>query len=164
MKMHKVLYARALPWLFAVVAVAVGWADSQPADAAFTSTLSSAVVNVIGTIAGAPESIRFTGTARIDANAVTDPDFGGPTQVVFSVDLTGLTGTGATTNTTFVTPTKLTFVRPLAPVDSVNFTFPLFPSGAAQTTAGRLGKVTVNLVYNPALLRLTQGVVLVAAP
>ena len=92
----------------------------------------------------------------------SDPDFGGPTQVVFSVDLTGLTGSGVTTGTAFVTPTKLVFVRPLAPVDSVDFTFPFFPSGAPQTTGARLGKATVNLVYNPALLRIQQGVVLVA--
>ena len=162
MKMHRVLYTRALPWLFAGVVGAFLWADGQPADAAFTATLSSAVVNVLGVVTGGAESVRFTGTARVDAKVVTDPDFGGPTQVVFTVDLTALKGAGATTGTAFVTPTKLVFVRPLAPVDSVDFTFPFFPSGAPQTSGARLAKATVNLVYNPALLRIQQGVVLVA--
>src|SRR5262245_33553679 len=106
MKMHRVLYARALPWLFAGVAGAIVWAKSPPADAAFTATPGSAIVAVNGVVAGTPEAVLFTGQARVNTKAVTDPDFGGPTNVVITIDLSSLSGRGLTTNTAYATQTK----------------------------------------------------------
>src|SRR5262249_47264835 len=149
---------------FAGAVGAFVWADSPPADAAFVATPGSAAIAIAAVVAGAPETVVFSGPAKINTVAVTDPDFGGPTNVVIPFDLRGMSGKGTNTSAAYVIPTELIVVRPLAVADTVDFTFPFFPSGAAPTAPGRLAKATAALVYNPATGALTAAAVAVTAP
>jgi hypothetical protein len=46
-------------------------------SSATTTTSTSALVPVKGVVTGGAESVSFSGKARLSADVVTDPDFGG---------------------------------------------------------------------------------------
>jgi hypothetical protein len=60
-------------------------------------------VPVTGVVTGGAESVSFSGQAKVSANVVTDPDFGGTPTVMLSIDLSGLSGVGAATSKKYVT-------------------------------------------------------------
>src|SRR4029077_125893 len=68
---------------------------STSTSSATTTTSTSALVPVTGVVTGGAESVSSSGKAKVSANVVTDPDFGGTPTVVLSIDLSGLSGVGA---------------------------------------------------------------------
>lgn len=119
-----------------------------------TTTSTSALVPVSGVVTGGAESVSFSGKAKVSANVVTDPDFGGTPTVVLSIDLSGLSGVGAATSKKYVTADGETVNRRLTAVDTVQYTFPFYQSGAGALSA-REGSVSFSLSFDVNTLKLT---------
>jgi len=119
-----------------------------------TTTSTSALVPVTGVVTGGAESVSFSGQAKVSANVVTDPDFGGTPTVVLSIDLSGLSGVGASTNKKYVTADGEVINRRLSAADTLQYTFPFYQSGASAMSA-RVGSASFNLSFDVNTLRLT---------
>jgi hypothetical protein len=135
-------------------AAATGAAVSTPATTvAVTTTATDLVVPIKGTVIGLPESVSFHGVAHLSANVVTDPDFGAVPTVVLSIDLGKINGIGSSTGTRYTTSTTETLNRRLSLLDTVQFTFPFFPSGTTATSP-RVGMASFNLSFNVITMQL----------
>lgn len=119
-----------------------------------TTTSTSALVPVTGVVTGGAESVSFSGKAKVSANVVTDPDFGGTPTVVLSIDLSGLSGVGASTRKKYVTADGEVVNRRLAAADTVQYNFPFYENGASALAA-RVGSVSFNLSFDVNTLVLT---------
>ena len=132
-------------------------------SSATTTTTTSALVPVTGVVTGGAESVSFSGKAKVSANVVTDPDFGGTPIVVLSIDLSGLSGVGAATRKKYVTADGEIVQRGLTAVDTVQYTFPFYESGAGATSA-REGSVSFNLSFDVNTLKLTSATGRIGSP
>jgi hypothetical protein len=119
-----------------------------------TTTSTGALVPVVGVVSGGAESVSFSGKAKVKAEVVTDPDFGGIPTVVLSIDLSGLSGVGAATKKKYVTADGEIVNRRLTAIDTVQYTFPFYESGASATSV-RVGLVSFNLSFDVNTLKLT---------
>ena len=119
-----------------------------------TTTSTSALVPVTGVVTGGAESVSFSGKAKVSANVVTDPDFGGTPTVVLSIDLSGLAGVGASTMKKYVTADGEIVNRRLTAADTVQYNFPFYESGASALSA-RVGSASFNLSFDVNTLKLT---------
>jgi hypothetical protein len=128
-----------------------------------TATATGAVVTVSGIVSGSPESVSFSGQAQLNAKVVTDPDFGNPPSVVLSIDLSTITGVGSSTGKKYVVSNQEIFTRKLAAADTVQMTFPFYPStGNAQSSS--LGLASFNLSFDVNTLKLTGASGSIATP
>lgn len=132
-------------------------------SSATTTTSTSAVVPVTGVVTGGAESVSFSGKAKVSADVVTDPDFGGTPVVVLSIDLSGLNGVGAATRKKYVTADGEIVQRGLTAVDTVQYTFPFYESGAGALSA-REGSVSFNLSFDVNTLKLTSATGSIGSP
>ncbi|MGB5081817.1 MAG: hypothetical protein WBO23_13860 [Burkholderiales bacterium] len=162
MKIHRLSFTL-ISVLVAALAGAV-WLGSAPARAAFATMMSNISPTVKGTVFGRPESVAFSGIVPIESKMVTDPDFGGGPNIVLSINLSGVSGTGLSTRTKYATATQQVFIRPLAASDVVEFTFPFAPSGTSVTGVARDGLVTFKLTFDVATGRLTGAAGSIATP
>lgn len=168
MKIHSPMFAPALASLLAAGALALGFA----AGAASTDTTVQATVKgqVGGTAAAQTQSaessaltgasterVNFSGNAVIKANVRDDPDFRTPPIVVLSIDLSGVSGVGATTKKKYVTTNKTIVQRRLRPTDTVDVSFPFWVSGTRETGSGPVGKVSIALTYDVNTKALTSA-------
>ena len=128
--------------------------SSTSTSSTTTTTSTSALVTVKGSVVGAPETVNFSGQAKVSTNVVTDPDFGAQPTVVLSIDMTGVVGVGASTGKQYVVSGQETMNRRLNAADLVQVTFPFYQSGASPTTA-RIGAASFSLGYNVSTLKLT---------
>ena len=128
-----------------------------------TTTSTSALVPVKGAVVGAPETVNFSGQAKVSANVVTDPDFGAQPTVLLSIDMTGVTGVGASTGKKYLVSGPGTMNRRLNAADLVQVTFPFYQSGASSTTA-RIGAASFSLGYSVSTLKLTGASGQIASP
>ena len=132
-------------------------------SSATTTTSTSALVPVTGVVTGGAESVSFSGKAKVSASVVTDPDFGGTPIVVLSIDLSGLSGVGAATRKKYVTADGEIVQRGLTAVDTVQYTFPFYESGAGALSA-REGSASFNLSFDVNTLKLTGATGSVGSP
>jgi hypothetical protein len=132
-------------------------------SSATTTTSTSALVPVSGVVTGGAESVSFSGKARVSADVVTDPDFGGTPVVVLTIDLSGLNGVGAATRKKYVTADGEIVQRGLTAVDTVQYTFPFYESGAGALSA-REGSVSFNLSFDVNTLKLTAATGSIGSP
>jgi hypothetical protein len=132
-------------------------------SSATTTTSTSALVPVTGVVTGGAESVSFSGKAKVSANVVTDPDFGGTPTVVLSIDLSGLSGVGASTRKKYVTADGEVINRRLAAGDIVQYTFPFYENGASAMSA-RVGSVSFNLSFDVNTLMLTGATGSIGSP
>lgn len=128
-----------------------------------TTTVTGASVLVAGIVSGAPESVIFAGLAQLNANVVTDPDFGSPPIVVLSIDLGGITGVGRLTGKKYVVDDEMVLQRALAAADTVTATFPFRPSGG-DAASSRIGSASFSLSYDVTALKLTGARGAIASP
>ena len=154
--------------LAAAVAVACAglWVGQTPAqettsaatlDSSTTSSTTStssvqrpwntSLVSVSGTVSGTPESVNFSGTAKIGTRVAPDPDFGSP-QLVVSIDLTTVSGVGSSTRTKYVIGGPEIVQKRLAPSYSLDLTFPFYKSGTDGTTGARAGAATFSFTVD----------------
>jgi hypothetical protein len=160
----------ALSFLVAVLGSIV-MATGTPANAATTTTTTT--VPVSGTVSGgstdsqvgspstsdatSTESVSFSGDVLLKADVVEDPDFGTTPIVLLSIDLSKVTGVGASSRTKYVTSNQNLIQRRLRGSDAVQFTFPFWPSGTTGNTTSRVGGVSFSLTFNT-LTRTLTGV------
>ena len=85
---------------------------------------------------------------------ITDPDFGNPPKMVLSINLSDVTNIGQRTKTTYVTSDEQTLTRPLAATDTVQMTFPFYPSDGSAISS-RTGMASFNLSFDENSLTLT---------
>jgi hypothetical protein len=128
-----------------------------------TTTATGASVVIAGIVSGAPESVIFSGLAQLNANVVTDPDFGSPPIVVLSIDLGGVTGIGRISGRKYVIEDEMIVQRALAAADSVTATFPFHPSGSSAMSP-RLGSASFSLSFDVIGLKLTGASGAIASP
>ena len=162
MKMRQLLFTPVVVPLFVAILGTLAWGGG-PALAAFTTALSSALIGIKGTVSGMPESVSFSGQAKINSKMVTDPDFGNPPTVVLSIDLSNVTGVGSSTGKTYVTSSRVILDRRLTAADTVQVPFPFFPSGGSAMPA-RVGLASFNLSYNVNTGMLTGATAGIASP
>jgi len=128
-----------------------------------TTTSTAALVPVQGVVTGGAESVSFSGKAKVSANVVTDPDFGGIPTVVLSIDLSSLKGVGASTGATYVTSDLGIVQRRLGAGDTVQFTFPFNRSGMSPL-APSVGFASFNLSFDVNTLKLTAATGTIGSP
>lgn len=129
------------------------------ANAAVTVTNSGVVVPITGVVAGAPETVSFSGNATISLRLVpADPGSVAPPMMAFTVDLTQVTGTGLTTGKTYIISGPEIINRPLGLVTSLQVTFPFLVDG--DFLGARTGLASFAITYNPTTnsLSLTTGI------
>ncbi|HMH18956.1 MAG TPA: hypothetical protein VK572_12505 [Burkholderiales bacterium] len=179
MKTRRLLFTLGVRSLGGAVLASVAALSGFPAMAqttitasttSFTSTSSStsttttgALVSIKGTVTGSPESVSFSGQAKLSASVVTDPDFGNSPNVVLSIDLSNVTGVGSSTGKKYVTSSQEVLSRRLIAADKVQLTFPFVQSGGSPTTS-RVGAASFNLSYNVNSLKLTGATGQIASP
>jgi hypothetical protein len=99
---------------------------------------NTALVPVSGVVSGTPESVTFSGNAKIGTRLAPDPDFGSPSLVV-SIDLSGVSGMGSSTRTKYVISGPEIVQKRLAPSYLVDITFAFYKSGTMGTAGARSG-------------------------
>jgi streptogramin lyase len=119
-----------------------------------TTTITGASVPVAGIVTGGPESVAFSGQAKLSASVVTDPDFGGVPTVVLTIDLSSLKGVGQSTGAIYATSDQAIVQRRLTAADTVQYSFPFNRSGTSAL-APSLGLASFNLSFNVNTLKLT---------
>lgn len=163
---------RAMPVLVAMLG-AIAWGAGALAQVASTSTSvqasvggqvgdststtqpqssSSSTETLTGTLT---ESVNFSGKAVIRARVTPDPDFRTSDIVVLFIDLSGVSGVGATSKKKYVTSNKTIVQRRLLPSDSVEVSFPFWQSGTSATGSGPAGTVAFALTFDVNTKKLT---------
>jgi hypothetical protein len=107
------------------------------------------LVPVSGVVTGSPESVTFSGNAKVGTRLAPDPDFGSPSLVV-SIDLTGISGVGSSTGTKYAVSGPEIVQRRLAPSYTVDLTFPFYTSGTSGTTGARSGAANFSFTVDGA--------------
>lgn len=130
--------------LAAAAAVAGGAAlwRSGPAQAA--GTWHTSLVKVRGSVGGSPESVSFSGDAKVSTRLAPDPDFGSPSLVV-SIDLRGVSGVGSSTRAKYVISGPEIVQKRLAASYVVDITFPFYRSGTDGTSGARSGAASFTV-------------------
>ena len=164
MRLNRSLWMSAALSASAVIAGVLLWSGGTPPASAVVATLSSAATgNVSGSVIGSPETVAFSGSVPISAKRVSDPDFFTPDAVVLSIDLSGITGTGQSTGSTYVVVNQEIVVRPLTAGDNIVVTFPFAKSGSAVAMSPRIGAANLALNFS-ATGALTAAKVTVSNP
>lgn len=143
--------------------IAASTTSSTSTSSTTTTTATAALVSIKGTVSGLPESVAFSGQAQLNANVVTDPDFGAPPTVVLSLDLSKVTGVGVSTGKKYVTSNQEILNRGLTAADTVQFTFPFLPSGGSAMSS-RVGLASFNLSFDVNTLKLTGATGAIGSP
>jgi cytoskeletal protein RodZ len=128
-----------------------------------TTTTTPALVSIKGVVSGVPESVSFSGQAKLNANVVTDPDFGNPPIVVLSIDLGSIAGVGSSTGKKYVASGQETLNRRLTAADTVQLTFPFTPSDGSLM-ASRTGMASFKLSFDVNTLKLTGATAEIVSP
>src|SRR4051812_26779154 len=115
-KTYRPLFNRSVLALSVAVAAGALWGAAASAQTtitapstASTSTASTTttaptppLVALSGMVSGSPESISFSGQAKVKANVVTDPDFGNPPTRILSNGLSSVPGVGSSDGKKYV--------------------------------------------------------------
>lgn len=170
MRIHRSLYALLVAGLTglslsasAQTTISASTTSATSTSSTTTTTATSALVTVKGAVVGVPETVNFSGQAKVRANVVTDPDFGAQPTVVLSIDMTSVTGVGASTGKKYVVSAQETMNRRLNAADLVQVTFPFYQSGSSPASA-RTGAASFSLGYNVSTLKLTGASGQIASP
>ena len=152
--------------LFAVVLSGLLWWAGTPARAAFAPTV--ALIPVSGTVSGQPESVRFSGQARVSSELVLDTSRTRPPHppsVVLIVDLSGVSGTGSSSEARYAVGGDGTPVfRQLASTDTILIPFPFTRGTSMGTSSVRTGVASFALSFDTNTGAITNGTATVAAP
>ena len=101
------------------------------------------------------EAVKFVGAAVVTSRVVPDPDFGNPS-LLMQFDLTGVTGTGAQSGIKYVLTSQEHVIRPLAPNQNVEFTFPMATDDNAPIAKVRTGSARFVMNVDPATGLITS--------
>lgn len=176
MKIFRAMFTPVMPSLLVALVGALAWGMTAPASAA--STASSVQTQVSGQVGGgsvggaqaqassaesqaltgaSTERVTFSGNAVVRARVTPDPDFRTPDIVVLFIDMSGVSGVGATSKKKYVTSNKTIVQRRLRPSDSVVLTFPFWQSGTSATGSGPTGTLSLTLTFDVNTKTLTAA-------
>jgi len=171
MKIRRLPVGAVVLSLVAVILSGLLWWAGTPARAAFAPTV--ALIPVSGIVSGQPESVRFSGQARVSSELVLDTSRTRPPHppsVILIIDLSGVSGTGSSSEARYTVGGDGTPVfRQLASADTVEITFP-FTRGATMSVSSagmssvRSGVVTFALSFDTNTGAITKGTATVATP
>jgi len=99
---------------------------------------SNAVVPIRGIVSGSPESVSFSGNAKVSNRLAPDPDFFKP-RFVMTIDLTAVAGVGSSTGAKYVISGPELVQRSVAPSHAIEITFPFKSSTSPTTVTARTG-------------------------
>src|SRR5258708_4866007 len=126
MKIRRLPVGAVVLSLFAVVLSGLLWWAGTPARAAFAPTV--ALIPVSGIVSGQPESVRFSGQARVSSELVLDTSRTRPPHppsVILIIDLSGVSGTGSSSEARYAVGGDGTPVfSQLATTDPIQIPFP----------------------------------------
>jgi hypothetical protein len=117
--------------------------SAMMAPSAVMRPWNTSLVAVSGIVSGTPESVSFSGTAKVATRLAPDPDFGSPSLVV-TIDLTGISGVGSSTRTKYSIGGPEIVQKRLAPSYVVDITFPFYKSGTNGTSDARSGQASFS--------------------
>ena len=149
-----------------VILSGLGWWAGTPARAALAPTV--ALIPVSGTVSGQPESVRFSGQARVSSELVLDTTRFRPPHlpaVILIIDLSGVSGTGSSTGARYTAGGDGTPVfRQLAGTDTIQIPFPFTRGTSMGTSSARTGVASFALSFDTNTGAITKGTATVAAP
>jgi hypothetical protein len=105
----------------------------------------AALVAIKGVVSGAPESVSFSGQAKVTSRLAPDPDFFKP-RLVLSIDLSGVPGVGSNTGAKYVISGPELLQRHVAASHTIEITFPF--RGGASTANPRTGVASFVLDFD----------------
>jgi hypothetical protein len=184
MNMHRAfLTPVALSVLLALAAVPAGAQDATTSAAATSdtttstttttttstsatvrfSTSSASLVSIRGVVSGEPESVAFSGQARIRSVLVRDPDFNRPS-LLLTFDLSNISGVGSSTSAAYVIPGREHVQRRVSGSQVLEIAFPFLKSDATDLTSARAGVATFALDFDVETGVVTSAAGRVASP
>ena len=154
-----------LSFLVVTVSGLMWWAGT-PARAAYAPTI--ALIPVSGSVSGQPESVRFSGQARVSSELVLDTSRTRPPHppsVILIIDLSGVSGTGSSSEARYAVGGDGTPVfRQLASTDTIQIPFPFTRGTSMGTSSVRTGVASFALSFDTNTGAITKGTATVAAP
>jgi hypothetical protein len=152
-----------LSFLVAVLSGLVWW-DGTPARAASAPTI--ALVPAWGIVRGDPENVVFSGEAQVSSELVLDTSkFHKPTSVNLIIDLSKVSGTGASTGAKYAAGGKETSVfRRFVSTDTVEITFPFSRGTTMGMASVRTAVASFALTFDLNTGAITKGNANIAAP
>jgi hypothetical protein len=113
----------------------------------FVSLWAAAAVNIVmvpisANVKGLSEAIAFTGNATIQTRLVLDNILGNPPVLEIIVDMSDVSGIGASSGALYSVSGPAILHRPLALNDVIRVTFPFYRAGDIQ------GAATIETAFN----------------
>ena len=125
---------------------ALDGASLQASSLFAAPTIQTTLVPVKGVVSGTPESVTFSGSARVASRLAPDPDFNRP-RLVLRIDLSGVSGLGTSGAKYAISGPELV-AREVAASHAVEFTFPFKASTAGSGTTARTGVASFMLDFD----------------
>jgi hypothetical protein len=162
MKMRRLSIAPVVLQIFAVLLLGMLWWVGTPARAAFAPTIS--LIPVWGIVSTQAENVVFSGQAQVSSELILDTShFHKPPSVILIIDLSNVSGTGASSGAKYAAGGKGTSVfRRLVSTDTVETTFP-FSQGTGMASV-RTAVASFALTFDLNTGAITKGTATVAAP
>jgi hypothetical protein len=169
MKIHRLSVSRILLSFLVVALSGLVWWAGTPARAASAPTI--ALIPVSGTVSGQPESVRFSGQARVSSELVLSISSTSRTRplhlpaVILIIDLSSVSGTGSSSGAKYAAGGDGTpVIRQLASADTVEITFPFSRGASTAMSSVRTGVASFALNFDTNTGAITKGTATVAAP
>lgn len=160
MKIRRALLKSGVAAVAVAFAGGAAWWAAEPAQA--VGVWNTSIVKIRGTVTDPGESVSFSGDAKVGTRLAPDPDFGAPS-LVMSIDLTGISGWGASSEARYVIEGPEIVQKRLAPSYTVDITFPFYRSTSTGSTA-RTGIASFALNVNTATGAVTSATGSITTP
>lgn len=162
MKMRQTLLTPVVASLLVLGGLA-WWGGPSPAGA--DVIWNSALVPVTGTVNGSPESVKFSGNAKIDSRLAVDPlNTAIPPDLVLYIDLSSVSGVGSLSKKKYVITGPEIAQRTLVAADLIEVAFPFYQSGTTASSTTRPGVASFQLSFDLNTGKVMSGTGTVAAP
>lgn len=161
MNMHRALLIPVALSVLVAIPGGLAWLAGAPARAA--EAWNTKTVSISGTVSGRPESVDFSGDAKVGSRLAPDPDFNSPS-LVLAIDLSHVSGVGSSTGKKYVISGPEMVHRPLAASDKIVITFPFFESGTRGTSGARPGLASFALSIDTATGAVTGARAAISTP
>ena len=105
---------------------------------------NTTLVPIRGSVTGSPETVVFSGAARVESRLAKDPDFSRPKLVIY-IDLSGVSGVGSLTKKQYVIQGSEILQRRLSGSQQVEFTFPFVERGSPTSVRSGVAAFALNV-------------------
>jgi len=125
---------------------------------------NSTTVPISGTVTGRPESVSFSGRVHIQSRLAIDPEDSRRNKVLLQIDLSEVSGVGASTAAAYVVDAQDIVTRGLASSDVVRITFPFHSGSARAVISSRTGLASFALSIDTATGAVTAARASISSP